>query len=273
MSLRAAVLVCLGIALCAGGTRPRAQETQALMAFDEVLDLEVRDGYVYYRALQASRAPLDRFVASLSRAALPASRDAQVAFWLNAYNATVLREVVDHYPIGARTNDYPAHSIKQIAGVFERTPHLIAGRSVTLDQIEQSILPAFRDPRVFFALGRGAAGGGRLRGEVYSAESLERQLADQANECGRRNQCVHVDPVARTVHVSSIFSWRQAQFVDAYAQQGGDAFAARSPIERAILAFVSPQILKSDRDFLATDQFKVQYLPFDWTLNDLATRR
>ncbi len=270
-------MACLTLALClAGGPRIHAQEVDsaaARAAFDQVLDTRVRDGYVYYRALKLNRAPLDGYIASLARTALPQSRDAQIAFWLNAYNAIVMRTVVDHYPISPRTSAYPAHSIKQIAGAFERTPYVVAGKSLTLDQIEQSILPAFHDPRVFLALGRGAAGGGRLRSEVYTAESLEHQLAEQADECASRDRCVHIDHAANTVRVSAMFSWRRAEFVEAYALQSGNAFAKRSPLEKAVIAFISPRIVSAERDFLARNQFKVQYLPFDWSLNDLATRK
>jgi hypothetical protein len=241
--------------------------------FDQVLDARVRDGYVYYRALKADRGPLDRFVGYLARADVPQARDAQVAFWLNAYNALVLRTVVDHYPIAQRTGAFPARSIKQIPGAFEATTHLIAGRKVTLDQIEQSILPSFHDPRVFLALGRGAVGGARLRSEIYSPESLERQLSEQAEECAGRDRCVQIDRAANAVRVSAVFSWRRAEFVEAYARQPEGPFAKRSPSERAIIGFISPHLIAADRDVLSRDQFKVEYLPFDWSLNDLPQRK
>lgn len=270
-------VTCLTLAFpLAGGPRLQAQDVEgvaASAAFDDVLDTQVRDGHVYYRALKANRAPLDRYVASLAQTALPPSRNAQIAFWLNAYNAIVMRTVVDHYPIASRTSAYPAHSIKQIAGAFERTSYVVAGKRLTLDQIEQSILPAFRDPRVFLALGRGAVGGGRLRSEIYTAESLERQLDEQAAECASRDQCVHIDHATNKLQVSAIFSWRRTEFVEAYALQSGNAFATRSPIEKAVIAFISPRIVSTDRDVLVRNQFKVEYLPFDWSLNDLATRR
>jgi len=108
---------------------------------DELLDLYVRDGYVYYRALKAERGKLDAFVASLAGASIEsAPRNAQMAFWLNAYNMLVLRTVIDHYPIQQRTTAYPPHSIRQIPGAFERNQHRVAGRMITLDQIEQDVL-------------------------------------------------------------------------------------------------------------------------------------
>src|SRR5437773_5303890 len=125
--------------------------------FDEFLDLYVRDGYVYYRALRSERSRFDAYVNSLAGVQIDAlSRDEQVAFWLNAYNALVLRTVIDHYPIQGRSPDYPPKSIRQIPGAFERLTHRVAGRALTLDQIEQTVLSEFHDPRVYFALGRGA---------------------------------------------------------------------------------------------------------------------
>jgi hypothetical protein len=241
--------------------------------FDQILDVNVRDGFVYYRALKSERGRLDGFVGSLASASLDsASPQEQAAFWINAYNAIVLKTVVDHYPIPQRTRDYPAGSIRQVPGAFERTTHRVAGRTLTLDQIEQTVLPTFHDPRVFFALGRGAVGSGRLRSEAYLPERLEEQLAETAAECASRSQCVQVDRAQNVMRVSSIFSWRRNEFTEAYAEKSLNGFAQRSPVERAVIAFIDPRMLTAEREFLQRNEFKMEYLPFDWTLNDLTGR-
>src|SRR4029453_1876057 len=82
-------------------------------ALDEFLDLYVRDGLVYYRALQGDRARLDRYIACLG---VPGatyaswSKEAQMAFWVNAYNALVLQTVVNRYPIRGKSDLYPPAS-------------------------------------------------------------------------------------------------------------------------------------------------------------------
>jgi hypothetical protein len=249
-----------------GGDGPRA-------GYDFVLDTYVRDGLVYYRALRQDRAKLDAFVNSVAATAVEsAPRNDQIAFWLNAYNALVLRTVIDQYPIPLRSQQYPPRSIRQIPGAFERTPRRVGGKSLTLDQIEQTVLPEFKDPRLFLALGRGALGSGRLRSEAFTGADLERQLSDVAAECISRSQCIQVDRGANVVKVSSIFSWREREFAGAYGDSTDPLFGTRSPMERAVLAFVKPKLLTTEVEFLERNEFKVAYIPFDWSLNDLTGR-
>jgi hypothetical protein len=247
--------------------------TPAGKTFDEVLDTYVRDGLVYYRALKSERARFDAYVGSLAAVSIEsASREDQLAFWLNAYNAIVLQTVIDNYPIPRRTSQYPPHSIRQIPGAFERLPHRVAGRTLTLDQIEQTLLPGFQDPRVYLALGRGSLGGGRLRSEAFAPARLDAQLKEVAEECLTRSECVHLDRDANKLTVTAIFSWREKDFVAAYADKAPEVFATRSPIERAVLAFIEPKLLTTEREFLARNQFQVAYRPYDWSLNDLTGR-
>ena len=256
---------------------PSAQEPSAVAsrqpAFDQLLDLYVRDGFVYYRALKIDRAKLDGYIGQLASLDVGGlSRDGQLAFWLNAYNALVLRTVIDRYPIQGRSADYPPHSVRQVPGAFDGLAHRLAGRSLTLDDIERKILPEFHDPRVYLALGRGAVGSGRLRSEAFVPERLETQLSEVAAECASRPVCVQIDRSNNTVRASPIFSWRDKEFSAAYGGSAAAVFASRSPVERAILSFVEPRLLAAERQFLAQNTFQVAYEPFDWSLNDLTGR-
>ena len=83
----------LGVALAAlalAVASATAQDSTAKL-LDETLDLYVRDGFVYYRALRSDRSRLDRYVnaiASTDVAGRP--RDEQIAFWINAYNLSLI---------------------------------------------------------------------------------------------------------------------------------------------------------------------------------------
>lgn len=266
------------LALAAGGASLRARQAAAPgtdplhRPFDQLLDVNVRDGLVYYRALQSTRGALDRYVASLN---VPAAtyegwpREAKMAFWVNAYNAFVLQTVVSRYPIRGASSAYPAGSIRQIPGAFEQAKHRAAGRTVTLDEIEKTILPEFKEPRLLLALGRGAVGSGRLRSEAYTAARLARQLDEIQSEFVNEEQMIKVDRTAGQIAVTPIFSWNEAVFAAGYGDKAGEKFTARSPIERAVIAFVKPHLLPLEQEFVDENRFKVTFRPFDWNLNDL----
>jgi hypothetical protein len=251
----------------------QAPDAARRKTYEQILDMNVRDGFVYYRALKSERAKLDSYLTLLGTMAVDKlSREEQLAFWLNAYNALVLKTVIDHYPILGHATEYPGRSIRQIPGAFDRLQHRIAGRTLTLDQIEQTVLPAFRDPRVYLAIGRGAVGGGRLRSEAFVPARLEAQLTEVAHECTSRPECIQIDREQKKIGVSAVFSWREKEFVAAFAESAAPAFKDRSPIERAVLAFVQPSLLTGEKEFLAKNEFQITYKPFDWTLNDLTGR-
>jgi hypothetical protein len=244
--------------------------------FDEILDLYVRDGFVYYNALRLERGRLDRYVASLDGPAAAAQAKGtpaqQRALWINAYNALVLRTVIDNFPIRGKSAAYPAGSIRQIPGAFEKLTHRIAGRTVTLDGIEKDILVPLGDPRVFLALGRGAIGGGRLRSEAFDGAKLDAQLDAVAAESLTRKEVVRIDQAGSELEVSPLFSWREDAFVAALADKAHPVFKERSPLERAVLALIEPHLLRSEAEYLETNTFKMIFSPFDWRLNDLGNR-
>jgi hypothetical protein len=243
---------------------------------DQILDVNVRDGFVYYRALRGERGRLDRYASSLNVAAATYEawpREHKMAFWVNAYNAFVLQTVINNYPIRGRSATYPENSIRQIPGAFEQTRHRAAGRSVTLDEIEKTILPEFKEPRLSLALGRGAIGSGRLRSEAYAGARLAQQLDAIQQEFVSEQTMLKIDRAAGRLTVTPIVSWHDAEFIAAYDKGAGGPWAQRSPIERAIVAFVTPHLLPLEKEFLRQNEFKVTYHPFDWRLNDLTGGR
>jgi len=273
MKCKSLIVVGLAVIGLAGPSAQDGPVDARRRNLDQVLDVYVRDGLVYYRALKSDRRLLDGYISGLGDTSLAsASRAEQMAFWLNAYNALVLRTVIDNYPMAKRSNEFPARSIRQIPGAFETMKHQVAGRSLTLDQIEQTILPGFSDPRLFLVLGRGAVGSGRLRSEAYDPESIEKQLSEAAAECVSHSQCLVIDRAKNEIAVSSVFSWRSKEFASAYAEKAPPAFGTRSPVERAVIAFVEPKLTAIEKDFLAKNDFKVEFSKFDWSLNDLTGR-
>ena len=273
----ALVMILTALHLRAQNYQPAPDLDALHVPFDALLDVHVRDGLVYYRALQADRARLGRYVASLNSPAVTSEyaswdTDRQKAFWINAYNAFVLQTVVNHYPIRGQAAAYPPNSIRQIPGAFERLPHVAAGKSVTLDQLETTILAELKDPRVFLVLGRGAVGSGRLRSEAFGSKSVERQLEQSKAQFATIPRYAKVNALSGKVSISPIVSWRSAAFIAEYADDSFD-LEKREPIERAVIGFLRPHLLDAEKEFIEKNTFQLTYEPFDWRLNDLTGGR
>ncbi len=273
LMFRACCCLVLSLAVLAPA-RPRAQTAPGSLhaPLDKILDTYVRDGFVYYLALQKERGALDRYLASLDvpRARIEGWPKAdQEAFWLNAYDAFVLRTVIDAYPIKGKSPEYPAKSIRQIPGAFEQLKHRVGGQLLTLDQVEKDILAKFGDARLVLALGRGAIGSGRLRSEVFTGATLDQQLTLVVTECATRVNCVKVDRDRNVFEVTPLVSWREDLFVQSFAEAGRPMWPNRSPLERAVAAMVFLHLFPSERDYLRANTFQMTYGQFDWRLNDL----
>jgi hypothetical protein len=163
--------------------------------------------------------------------------------------------------------------VRQIPGAFETTKHRAAGRSVTLDEIEKAVLPEFKEPRLYLALGRGAIGSGRLRSEAYTASRIMQQLDDLQHNFVSEQTMMRIDRTAGQLSVTPIVSWREKEFIAAYDTGAAGPFADRSPIERAVVAFITPHLLPLEREFVRKNQFKMTYHQLDWRLNDLTGGR
>lgn len=231
-------------------------------------------GLVDYRGLKANRSELDTFSASLA-SVLPPELDSwsepqEIAFWINAYNALTLEAIIRNYPIRSsflRSTIYPKNSIRQIPGVWDKLRFAVAGREMTLDEIEHATLRAkFNEPRIHVALVCAALSCPPLRNEPYTGEQLDHQLNDQARTFLASPQGLRIDRKAGKVHLSSIFKWFGGDFVKKYGT--AETVAGKSDSERAVLNFVSRYVSDADREFLLSGAYKIEYLEYDWTLNE-----
>ena len=230
-----------------------------------VVRTHVSERGVNYGVLKADRARLDGFVARIGATTAVQfdgwSRNQQIAYLINAYNAIVLQSVIDNYPIKRSLNPAslvrPANSVWQISGFFSDRQHRAAGRQLTLDDIEHKLLRAtLKEKRIHVALVCAARSCPPLRTSAYSADSLDAQLDDQARRFltdPARNQ---FDRQHGAVKLSEIFKW----FADDF---GG---------VKGVVAFVSRYVDAATAAWLQSGKYRVSYFDYDWILNDVAAR-
>ena len=230
-------------------------------AYDALLGKYVDDdGYVDYAAWKSSstdRKNLQMYLHQLSRASRsqPASRQARLAFWINAYNAITLQGILQVYPTSSIRN----HTSR--FGGYNIWKHLrlrVDGAAYSLEHIEYEILRKMEEPRIHFAIVCASVGCPRLLNAAYSADKLEEQLTINSKDFFSRGQNLRVDAAAGVIHLSSILSW--------FGNDFGDSQSAR-------FEYLTPYLPAAALPVAGSPQTRVKYLDYDWSLNDQSRLR
>lgn len=177
--------------------------------------------------------------------------DDQLAFYLNAYNAIVIHQVV---------RSYPCPSIRAIPGAFTRS-YPIGRRNLSLTELHGNILRAFGDPRVHAAISSAARGGPALSPEAYVGTTLQSALdAAMRRYLADRDHGARYDAPTSTLWLSSVFRSVGGDFVRPDRMPGVTALLAGGN---------TPRLVEALRPFLPValpDRIAVRFLPFDWRL-------
>ncbi len=243
----------------------QADPQPAIGRYAEVLTAVVDDqGLVDYGVLKDQREALKAYVVSIGSldpdVCKAWSRNDQIAFWCNAYNALTLATVLENEP---------ADSIKDIKGVWTKLKFQVMGTGLTLDQIEKDkLIGELKDPRIHMAINCASMGCAPLRTEPYEGKQLDVQFDDQARRFLADPRRFSVDAKAGVVRLSKIFDWFGADFANGYADD--PAFtrsAAKKKKEAPALAFIARHLKAEDRAYLETADYSISYLKYDWSLN------
>jgi hypothetical protein len=264
--LLAAVLLWAG---CIGGTANvqvvqaqnplRAPQSVDHTAFDRVLDAYVdAQGQVDYAALKQNAdrdlVPYLELLASTDPSNL--DREERLAFWINAYNAYTLKLVVDHYPVESIRDIKPGAgpSIPKVNSPFKLDVGAVADTIRSLDDIEHGIIrERFDEPRIHFVLVCAAVSCPRLRQEAYTGDALDEQLEDQTMTFLRTEGKNDIPSDEDEIALSRIFKW--------YGQDFGDS---TDDLQRYLARYFDGTV----HETLANAAYDVDYLDYDWSLND-----
>lgn len=233
LSLTFAFLLSFG-AFSQGGKIDKAYE-----AWDQLLQAYVTPGgHVNYKGFKADK-NFDKAL-SLFAAKLPAdswTKEQEMAYWINVYNAYTVKLIVDNYPL---------KSINDIKDPWDQRFIVLEGKEFSLNQIEHEILrPKFKDPRVHFAINCASFSCPVLHNRAILPAELDATLVrltkDFLNDL-HRNRIY-----TKKAEVSQIFEW----------------FASDFEAEGGVRAFIEKYRGKLNADI------KLSYLPYDWSLNEL----
>ncbi|MDN3689613.1 DUF547 domain-containing protein [Cyclobacterium jeungdonense] len=183
--------------------------------FDSLLSRHVdKEGLVDYRGFIADKEEFKNYLQLLSQNPPDRdtwSREEQLAYWINAYNAFTIKLIIDHYPVESIRDIGPLLDIPLVNTVWHLEFFEIGGQPASLDEIEHKILrKEFDEPRIHFAINCASVSCPKLLNRAFRAEKMEAQLEKVSKEFindPNRNE-LGTD----SAEISSIFSWFEEDF-------------------------------------------------------------
>ena len=161
---------------------------------------------------------------------------ARLAYYLNAYNALAMYQVVT-----------TPHRPEQRVRFFLLTTVVLDGQRTSLYRLENAAIRPLGDPRVHFALNCMVRGCPRLPREPFDPSRLNAQLEREARRFLNEPRNIQVDPPVGVVRVSSILRFYREDFL------------AKAP---SLVAYANRY-----RTEPIPEDYAVRFIPYDWILH------
>ena len=206
---------------------------------DAFFKTNVSDGKVAYSKIHSNQNELNT-VLNIAEGISVAKSDANnyQAFWINAYNLSVIKGIIDNYPTNSPLDN---------AGFFDKTKYSLAGKNITLNDIEHKLLRAqFNDARFHFVLVCGAIGCPPLIDNAYLPNTLNAQLETQTKKA-INGGFIRVNTKKKRVQASQIMEWYKGDFT----------MNGESEID----------FINKYRTEKLEGKYKLSYFPYDWKVN------
>ena len=203
------------------------------------LKQNVSNGRVDYSSIHSDQSNLNEIL-NLAEAIKVSKNDANnyQAFWINAYNLSVIKGIIDNYPIKSPLDK---------KGFFDKITYKLGGKNITLNDIEHKLLRAqFKDARFHFVLVCGAIGCPPLISKAYLPKTLEAQLEKQT-KIALNGSFIKVNTKKKSIQSSEIMKWYK------------EDFTMNGTTE---ISFINKY-----RTEKIPNNFKLSYFPYNWNLN------
>ena len=220
--------------------------------FDRVLKSYVNgQGRVDYNGI-ADYQPFRAYMETLETASTESmSRDEQLAFWINAYNAVTIDKVIKWKPKKSVRETF-VPGVWTGTKFFTSREHTVAGRKLSPDDIEHEILrKQLKEPRIHFAIICASSGCPPLPQFAYTGKNVQAKLEEETRKYINSDRGTRIDSAKNQLYLSKLFDWFSGDF----------EYASGS-----VMDFIKTYIDKSALAFLDQNP-KINLLEYDGALN------
>ncbi|MFC1881600.1 DUF547 domain-containing protein [Thermodesulfobacteriota bacterium] len=246
------ILFAVAILIVAGLYQPGSAAGFDHSIFDQVLKTYVNhQGRVDYNVIAGDQS-FKIYMQTLKSAQTDAmSRNGQLAFWINAYNAVTIDKVIKWNPKKSVRETF-VPGVWTGTKFFTTREHTVAGKSLSQDDIEHEILrKQFKDPRIHFAIICASSGCPLLPRFAYTEENVQTMLEEETRKYINSERGTQIDSAENTLYLSKLFDW----FAGDFEYKSG-----------SVQSFIKPYLGEKALAFVEKNP-KIKYLPYDWALN------
>ncbi len=176
------------------------------------------------------------------------NRNAELVFWINAYNAHVFKTVSDAYPID---------KISEIKNFDTAKTHVVAGKNYSLAELRKKIVVL--DPRALFTLIDGTRGGPMPMPSAYRFRTINGDLNAAVTRFVDDARNIEISRLQSKVTLSDFFKTVAA------ALNGKGNNQKKTDALRTLLATYSTQ--RGSAGFLSNNPYLVDFKPADKSIN------
>ena len=190
------------------------------------------------------------------------TRQDELAYWLYAYNAYVVKSILDRWPLASVTSVKAPIEIVKGLGFFYQLRFIFGGKQYSLYAVENDIIRAsYRDARIHFVLNCGSESCPVLRPDLPSGTELESYLQQAAVDFVSDRRNVSIDHDKKEIVLSTIFKWFRKDFINDLRRRGLSS-------DRGLIDYVASVAPASLRDeLLGTVNYEIVYIDYDWAVN------
>tara|TARA_B100000965_G_scaffold41497_1_gene30514 strand:+ start:220 stop:927 length:708 start_codon:yes stop_codon:yes gene_type:complete len=215
-------------------------------SLDTILSSYVDDsGNVNYKGIVKNPFALDEylnFIEQISPDSHPdyfKTEDSKKAYWINVYNALILKIMIENPGKDILDIGYIGHDV-----FLKRFK--VGNKRISPSFIENKILRKMKDPRIHFAINCASKSCPPLGNRILLETDLDKQLDQKAFKFINNTDNVFINHEEQTIYLNKIFKWFEKDFEN-------------------LKSYIS--IYLDDIDMELIKYYNIKFFKYDWSKN------